>query len=193
MNRKPTFKNNIALLVVAFLLLGALYYFAVWKPTSETIKNYDVLLLEDQLITAQAKAQRMLQMEKVIKDNEGKTTGLIVGYNNLQNEIVELNRILGNADTYQIDFEDATVDGSIVRRDIRISFQASNYESAKDILQALRDGKYKCLLRNVQMTAANHGLEKTDRISVSLEVTFYENVVDSKAVEGLQEYVDIGN
>lgn len=85
------------------------------------------------------------------------------------------------------------MDGSIVRRNIKITFQTSNFEGAKDILESLRDGTYKCLIRNLQITSAEHGLEKTDRVSVSLEATFYENVTNSEAVEGLQKYIDKSN
>lgn len=190
MNRRLTLQQNIALVVISIILLGVLYYFAVWETTSKTMETYDVTQLEDQLLTVQVKAQRMLQMEKVNEENADRTTGLVAGYNNLQNEIVELNRILGNADSYQINFEDATVDGGTVRRNISISFASSSYDRAKEILQLLQNGKYKCLLRNIQMTAMDSGLEQTSQVRVSLSVTFYEYVVDSKAVEGLQKYVD---
>ena len=81
-------------------------------------------------------------------------------------------------------------DGGTVRRNISISFASSSYDKAKEILQLLQNGKYKCLLRNIQMTAMDSGLEQTSQVRVSLSVTFYEYVVDSKAVEGLQKYVD---
>lgn len=188
MNKHMTKNAKQLLGVVVVLLLGLLYFQLVWVPTEKIIEAHDVLHLEDELILAQAKAQKMIQMQRVIDEKGQYVTGIIAGYNNLQNEIIELNGILQGATEYQIDFEDATVDGSIVRRNADIQFQTESYDTAKQMLRLIKDGKYKCLIRNVRMTSDESGLQQAEKVVVHVELTYYEYVTSSDAVEGLQPY-----
>lgn len=182
-------KNTKTLLgVVIVLLLGLLYYQLMWVPTERIIEAHDVLLLEDELILAQAKAQKMVQMQRTIEEKGDYVTGIIAGYNNLQNEIMELNDILQEVTEYQLDFEDATVDGNIIRRNANIRFQTASYDMAKQVLQLAKNGKYKCLIRNVQITSDEAGLQQAEKVAVHVDLTFYEYVTNSEAVEGLQQY-----
>lgn len=188
MNKHMTKNIKQLLCVVIILLLGLLYYLLVWVPTERIIEANDVLLLEDELILAQAKALKMVQMQRVIDDKGQYETGIIAGYNNLQNEIVELNHILQHATEYQLDFDDATVDGNMVRRNANIRFQTESYDLAKQVLQLTKDGKFKCLIRNVQITSDEGGLQQAQKVVVDVDLTFYEYVTNSEAAEGLQQY-----
>lgn len=188
MNRKVITGQRIFLLVCMLLLLGVGYYQFIWKSTAKTMETYNLVLLEDELLLAQTKAMRMAEMERVIKENEGVSLGLIADYNNLENEIKELNEILEVTQSYQLDFEDATTDGSIVRRNINIDFQVDDYGTAKKIIHSLQNCHYKSLVRDVTLSTKEGGLQNTNQIDVSLQVTFYEGVTERVSTAGLPEY-----
>lgn len=190
MNRKVITGQRIFLLLCMLLLLGIGYYQFIWKSTAKTMETYNLVLLEDELLLAQTKAIRMAEMERVIKENDGVSVGLIADYNNLENEIKELNEILEVTQSYQLDFEDATTDGSIVRRNININFQVDDYSTAKKIIHSLQNCRYKSLVRDVTLSTKEGGLQNTNQIHVSLQVTFYEGVSEGVSTAGLQEYIE---
>lgn len=190
MSRKFTAREKIFLLVCSFMFLSIFYYQVVWKSTSKTMESYNTITLEDELLAIQTKAQRMLQMEKTIEEHSGQVKGLVADYNNLENEIIELNKVLKEARSYQLDFEDPTTDGSIVRRNINITFQAKSYEAGKKIIQSLQDFRYKCLLRDINISALEDSLQTTKQVNVSLKATFYEGVTDDVSKAGLKTYID---
>ena len=190
MSRKFTTREKILLLLCSVMFLGIFYYQVVWKSTSKTIESYNTITLEDELLAIQTKAQRMLQMEKIIEKHKGQVNGLVADYNNLENEIIELNKVLKEARSYQLDFEDPTTDGSIVRRNINITFQAKSYEAGKKIIQSLQDFRYKCLLRDINISALEDSLQTTKQVNVSLKATFYEGITDSVSKAGLKTYID---
>ena len=192
MSREFTKKEKILLLVCTAMMLGIFYYQVVWKSTSQIMETYNVETLEEQLLLAQAKATKMLEMENFLEEYKGQARGIVADYNNLQNEITELNGILAEAYTYQLDFEDATTDGSIVRRNVHITFQTGDYDTAKSIIQALKDSRYKSLLRDINILAKEKSLQTTNLVNVSLKVTFYEGVTEAVAIAGLPEYTDGG-
>ena len=192
MSREFTRKEKILLLVCTAMMLGIFYYQVVWKSTSQIMETYNVETLEEELLLAQAKATKMLEMENFLEEYKGQARGIVADYNNLQNEITELNGILADAYTYQLDFEDATTDGSIVRRNVHITFQTGDYDTAKNIIQALKDSRYKSLVRDINILAKEKSLQTTDLVDVSLKVTFYEGVTEAVAIAGLPEYTDGG-
>lgn len=192
MSRAFTKREKIFLLVCIAMMLGIFYYQVLWKSTSQIMEEYNVETLEDQLLLAQTKAIKMVEMEKFIEEYKEQARGMVADYNNLQNEITELNEILSEAYTYQLDFEDATTDGSIVRRNVNITFQTGDYDAAKRIIQSLKDSRYKCLLRDINILSKENSLQTTNLVDVRLKVTFYEGVTEAVAIAGLPEYIDEG-
>ena len=190
MSRKFTAREKIFLLVCSFMFLSIFYYQVVWKSTSKTMESYNTITLEDELLAIQTKAQKMLQMEKIIEEHNGQVKGLVADYNNLENEIIEPNIVLKEARSYQLDSEDPTTDGSIVRRNINITFQAKSYQVGKKIIQSLQDFRYKCLLRDINISALEDSLQTTKQVNVSLKATFYEGITDSVSKAGLKTYID---
>ena len=55
------------------------------------------------------------------------------------------------------------------------------------MIQELKDCKYKLLIRDVNLSAMEGGLQTSKNINVSLKVTFYEGVSDAVTTAGLQE------
>ena len=187
MSRKFTVKENILLLICVAMFLWIFYYQILWKSTEKTLETYNVVELDNELLIVQLKAQKLIEMQNELKKNEGQTIGVVEDYNNLENEIMELSNILSDATKLNLDFDDPTTDGSIVRRNVFITYQAKDYKTAKKMIQELKDCKYKLLIRDVNLSAMEGGLQTSKNINVSLKVTFYEGVSDAVTTAGLQE------
>ena len=83
----------------------------------------------------------------------------------------ELNGVLSSAEEYSLSF--GTVDAEqtpVIRRRISLSFTAPDYGSARQILQQLHDGAYRCMLDDLRLTLApNNGA-----VTVSGSIVFFE-------------------
>lgn len=187
MSRKFTAKENIALLLCVALFLSIFYYQIVWKSTEKALETYDVVELENELLIMQSKALKLIEMQNALEEYEVETVGVVADYNNLENEIMELNQILSDATMLNLEFESPTTDGSIVRRNIFITFQTNDYQTAKRMIDSLKTCKYKLLIRDVNLSAVKGGLQSSKNVNVSLKVTFYEGVSEAAKNAGLQD------
>ena len=122
LSRKFTTREKVLLLVMAIMLLGLFYYQVVYKQTENMIADYDTIDLENELTIVQGKAAKKKKMEQEMADGGQKANGEVATYNNITNEINELNTILANADTFNLDFGEAKAEGTTVRRDIQVFF-----------------------------------------------------------------------
>lgn len=193
LSRKFTMREKILLLVMAIMLLGLFYYQVVYKQTENMIAGYDTIELENELTIVQGKAAKKKKMEQEMAEGGQKANGVVASYNNITNEINELNAILANADTFNLSFDEAKAEGTTVRRDIQVSFRTGSYAKMKEFLQQLHDCKYRCLIRDVSVSANgsnDKGLNSSNDINVSLIVTFYETTFNAKSTEGLKTQQD---
>lgn len=190
MKQKKIPLKKLAIFLFIFLLFGVLYYQFVWKTTRQTLEIYSEESLEDEWMLMQAKAKKIKQMKQSMEKQKKENQGIIADYNNLQNEMLELNSILNQTTAYQMDFEDPTIDDSIIRRNIHISFQTKTYDTAKEVLQSLQDSTYRCLLKNIMISSDSSDLFQTKEVRVELEITFFEGINDTARAAGLNKYVD---
>lgn len=189
MSRRFTTREKILLLICAGILMAVLYYKVIYTPTVEAVEVFNTEELESDLLLAQVKAQKMDSMKAEIEGGTLKESGVVPTYNNLQNEINELNHILASADTYELAFSEATLIGDTVRRDISVSFHTGDYDSMKSVLENLYKCKYRCLIRSLQITtssAQGTGIKTGGNLNVSLTVTFYETTVNAESTAGLK-------
>lgn len=187
MSRRFTNREKILLIALSILLLGLLYYQFVVKDVERTILEYDTTDLETDLLVEQTKASEIMRMEAEMKDSDVNESGYVATYNNVKNEINELNDIFSSATSYSFGFAEPVSDGNAVRRDISISFSARSYATAKTIIQRLNDCRYMCHIGNVSISSnADGGGVAAGAVSVSMNVTFFETTYNSDTTQGLQ-------
>ena len=136
MNRRR--EQRIRIVSIGFsiiIILGIVYYFGVYKVTEKMWKQYDIEELEDELLLYKVKRNKLNTMKEEIEVHKEKNIGVMKPYNNLQKEMIELNKIFEHVSDYQFYFDDPTSDGKVVRRGITITFHASSYQSAKKLLR----------------------------------------------------------
>ena len=193
MNRQLK-KREIALIfVLTFILLGLVYYQFIFKSLKDAEVQYDTTQIETEIQTETVKAADIARMKKEIADNKGKETGVVESYDNIKNEINALNDIFADAVNFNLSFDQPVADGSAVRRNIGVSFTASDYAAARKIIVALHDCRYRCLITDLSITPASlqntYGSEgdiNNGAVAVNLNVTFYETLYGASSTDGLQ-------
>ena len=190
LNREFTAKEKILILVAAILALGLIYYNFVYRYFQNQIKLYDTVALEDELMVEQNKAMRISQMKQIIEESEGKVKGDLSVYNNQSAEIVEMGRIFDeDGDNVNITWSDPIMSGTIIRRDVNITFHCTSYQNFKNILQKMSEMKYRCLIGNVAVTDANTkesvGIAESGDINASISVTFFETSEGAVSLAGV--------
>jgi hypothetical protein len=190
MSRPFTTREKVLLLIMLVLLIGALYYFCVVKNVIESQADNTEKLTE---ITLQTKAQEALATEYAKKKQELDSMGpsgdlpLVAPYDNVKNELEELNSILGAATTQTLSFDNPTLEGSTVRRVVKINYTTPNYDAAFGIIESLQEGSYRCLVQDVSMNGRLLADGTVESVSTSLTVTFYETTRGAASTGGLED------
>ncbi len=192
---KHTFsKKEITVLILLILaLMGMAYYQFVYKWAENAIAQYDTTEIEMQILTEQAKASKIRQMQDEINSNKKAQSGVVETYNNLKQELNALNDIFDSALKYDFSFEQATATDDAVRRVITATFTVDDYKTAKKMLKQLHDCKYRCLIGDVSVSPASLGNgNQGDKnlnvggVTVNFNVTFYETLYNSTTTDGLE-------
>ncbi len=189
LNRKFTLRETILILVAAILALGIFYYQVIVKDYNEAKVIYNVSSLEDELTVLSAKASRKKTMEDYIDKHSDEEVGEVAVYNNLANEIDALASVLSeNVENVSINWNEPVLSNKTVRRNANITFNASSYTTAKQIVKNIANLQYRCIVTQLSMsTDSDSSLNRTDNVSVSMTVTFYETTEGSTNTSGLVE------
>lgn len=192
LNRKFTLREKLLLLVLAVLFLGLFYYIMLMEPVASEIRRCSVeqVPVEEELNVQMLMAAQKKKMLDEMAETPKKSQGEICPYNNLKNEMNDLDGALAAAVSYNISFSEARAAGTIVRRNISIAFQTDSYDKARFILQQIRNSRYRCIIKDVNLSAGkergkDNGMSGADQISGSVEITFYETTVGAKDTTGL--------
>ena len=164
MSHQFTKKETVLLLLLTAMIMGLLYYQFVYKDIQNKKAMYDTAAIEDEILSEQTKRAQIDKMKKEIEENQNnENAGYVATYDNQKAEITSLNDILAEADTFSLGFDKATAVDDAVRRNINVSFTAKDYRTAKAIISALHDSEYRCLIRDLTITA-----NKTDNAALDL-------------------------
>lgn len=193
-------KREIALiLVLVAVLMGLMYYQFIYCDIQDKKAKYDTTDIDNEVMIEQSKLMKINSMEAEIAANtdsseQDASTGYVETYDNLKAEINLLNDIFADAATFNLSFEQATAVDDAVRRNISVTFTASSYKVAKEIITKLHDAKYRCLIRNISINSQGgqnaEGIQNeldlnNGPVSVSLTVEFFETLYEAKSLDGL--------
>ena len=192
MSRDFTLKEKIVLLVLALVLLGAFYYFCVDQPVRHAISN--TVSEREELTTELAGLNQTVatlkRMQTELDTLEGNTVyGKMGSYNNSKAELDELNTILKAAQSYDISFNDVTREDNLIRRSFSLTFTVSDYDEAQEMVTKLCQGEWRCIVSDISFASPDSDLSQGS-VSVGLDATFYETMVDGTADSGLPDDTD---
>lgn len=181
MNRSFTTREKALMLILAVLLLGCCYYLLVLKPSLDSIAASEAKLseLDSEITIQQAVSAKKTQLEQQIAEAEASGTPqkTLPAYDNTKNEINELNAILADAASYNINFSEADLTDAVVRRVVDISFTCDSYHAAHRVLVSLVNCKYSCLVTDIAITGSGPGQSSSSgKVSASASITFFEKL-----------------
>ncbi len=151
LNHKFTSREAAVILILVAVILGYFYYYVVYQNFEAELAKYDTIDVEDEIATEEAKAIRLAKMKEELEAGEASTSILGV-YNNQSEELSVLADILaGNATDISMDWSDAELNGTIVRRDVSISFTTGSFDEAGDLIKQIADCEYALLIVDMSM------------------------------------------
>jgi len=194
LNRAFTKRELILLLIGAALLIALFYWRVVYIPLQDELASYDTTDVEAQIAQEQAKAEQIKKMQEAVENNQAISVGEIASYDNLTNEINELNTIVSGTTSFNFDFKDPYMQGTTVRRDIDLTFTAANLSAAESVISQLYGCKYRLLIGNMTLEDAD-GSESLQNgpVTADVSVTFFETTVGATDLSGLMVLDDSGN
>lgn len=186
LKRKFTLREIILLLIATLLALGIFYYQVILKNYNEAKVTYDTTSLEDESSILVAKATKLKQMEDYIENHKDDNYGTVSVYNNLSNEIEAMANVLKDTDNLSINWSEPELTDNIVRRKATVSFETSSYSNVESIMKAINQLEYKCIINSTAVSDSDtSSLKDASKISVELEVTFFETTDGATTTSGL--------
>lgn len=188
LSKQFTRREKVLLVILALLLLFALYYLAVHRPVTEALDRIQAEseTVSMELTVLEAKQQRMEQMRKELDEILSQpNVSEIPKYDNLQRVMDFLNTVLSSATEYTLSFQglQQPQDGGILRRAMQMTFISPSYDGARSMIEQLQNCPYRCQLSDFSIAPVSAGGQSRDAASlldgpvqVSVTVTFYENV-----------------
>ena len=165
LNHKFTAREAGVILLLVAVILGYFYYYVVYQYFEDQIAKYDTSDLDDEITLEQAKLVRLNKMKNELENGEVSDSELGV-YNNQSEELLALANILdGKASDISLTWGDPELDGTIVRRDVTVSFNTGNFEEAGEIIKEIADCEYTLLIVDISMK------ETTIKDEVEIDVT----------------------
>ncbi len=187
MSRDFTLKEKILLILLSLILIGVLYYLAVDRPVREALSEAQSQqeTLNIELTALQQKIMILSRMQQELDAIQSDSSfGKMGSYNNAQAELDELNQLLRDADTYDVSFSNVTRDGDLIRRTFNLTFSASSYSKAVELLERLCNGELRCLISGISIVSQEDDFSQ-DGVNVGLSATFYETMVGGTPDSGL--------
>ena len=180
LNHVLTKKEKIFLVIVVLACLGSIWFFGIYRPIRQRIQAADTTELEDELSIEEMKALKIQSMQKEITANKEAGLPEIPSYNSFKEEIAELNKIFGKQD------------GSLIRRNVAVKFDAKNFEAAKEMVKEILNSPFRTMVHDLSIssnsrTSADHQDDiKQDPVTVTFLMTAYETSYGADTVEGLE-------
>lgn len=194
LNRAFTKREIVLLLIGAALLIALFYWRVAYTPLQDELASYDTTDVEAQIAQEQAKAAQIKKMQDALANNEAVSVGEIATYDNLTNEINELNTIVSGTTSFNFDFKDPYMQGTTVRRDIDLTFTAANLSAAESVISQLYGCRYRLLIGNMTLQDADGSSNlQNGPVTADVSVTFFETTVGAQDLSGLMVMDDSGN
>lgn len=190
LNRSFSTGETVLILILTVLLIVACYYFLVVKNVSDTVaaNNEQLAGIEMNIGVQESLAADRARMKAELDElGDDETLPEVAIYDNIRNELNELNTLLGSATTYNLSFGQPTVEGQLVRRTVTVSFTTPSYASALEVVRQLENGTYRCQITDFTMTGELLADGSVSSVNATLSVTYLETTNGATNTSGLVE------
>lgn len=190
LNRSFSTRETVLILILAVLLIVACYYFLVVKNVADTMaaNNQQLAGIEMNIDVQESLAADRARMKAELDElGDDETLPEVAVYDNIRNELNELNTLLAGAATYNLSFGQPTVEGELVRRTVAVSFTVPSYAAALDVVRQLENGTYRCQITDFTMTGELLADGSVSSVNATLNVTYLETTNGATNTSGLVE------
>ena len=178
-----TKREEILLVILAVLATVSLYYYVFYQPL-ETYRlelTERMEIAETTITIEQARLVRLEQMRAQLEAAEESGKGApIPTFDNVQQVISHLNDVLYATKEYSLSFRPTVAEGDRVTRTVQMSFLCNSYAQAKQTVQQLKEGPYRCAITDLSLGATTGRGETVSLsgspVSVSLTLHYYESL-----------------
>jgi hypothetical protein len=192
MSREVNAKEKVLLVILVLIILGFAYYRFVDQPIRNNLAKAEAeySALQTELTSVRIKINELQRMQDEIDEiaASGKNS-YMPSYNNAKEELALLNNILNKSATqYSVAFTNVTRYADQIRREFKLDFTATDYDSMRDIIDKLTGVEYRCMIGDCNCSVIkvrNAQGEEETALSVSTTATFYETLVGGTADAGL--------
>ena len=160
MSKSLSGRDKVLLAVLALMAIGALYYFMVFTPTTQQLRDLETHQnqVQTEIDSLTVTLQHMAKMKNELPLLEQRNKP-VAAYDNLKPVMAALNNIMSTSRQFDITFEtkrDEEAD-SMIRRVVSINFMCDNYATAKQIIANLHDVHFRCQISSVNVTSSKEG------------------------------------
>ena len=192
LTRDFTSREKAMLLVLAIIILGALYYLFIFQPTADAIAlaETNAADLETQIVALDAQVAQIKKMQKSVDEyaNNGHIVSIMPSYNAGKQELNFLNTTLAASEDYYVGFDNITREGNQIRREFTLKFTVAHYSEAEDIIDQLEHSDLRCLISDFEIKPVEQKeTVENGEVEVSCGATFYETMFGGVADSELPE------
>lgn len=184
-NTRISPRDTILIAVLVIILVGVLYYMLFYSPLQNEL---DQLALQSSELdtTIAVTAQKVGSMDAMqaeldeIFSRPASEITEIAPYDNAKTMMNFLNGILSRGNEYELSTPDPNItEDGMVRRTVNLSFTCDDYATAKSMLKDLSSWNYRCLLKDVVISAKSESEEgggiANGVVTVTATMTFFES------------------
>lgn len=172
--RTFTTREKVLFVFFGILLIGAVYYFLVFRPVTDQkiqVQNRIYTLQEEQA-NLEVRYTEYMRMKNALKElPPSSELKPIPEYDNVRGVMGFLNTTLEKTDDFSISFASVNIEenADFARRTLNISFATPGEESAKEIILELLDAPFRSQASNMNISFNNDGA-----CNVNMTLTFFE-------------------
>ena len=171
--KKLTLRERVLLIILIILILISGYFLLFYMPNKSKVENLQSEITQKNKMISQFEemAENQENMQKqlsYLKSNESNRKPMPY-YDNIQNIIFELNKILVNTNKYSINFSVSETEESVVERKVSIPFSCNSYAEVKDVLEQISSGDLPCLIDSVNIYDGSDG-----EIEAEINIIYFE-------------------
>lgn len=188
LNRSFSTRETVLILVLVTLLVVASYYFLVVRNVADTLAANSEKLSEIELnigVQEAYAADRARMEAELAQLGANESLPEVATYDNIRNELDELNALLSSATTYNLSFGQPTLDDQLVRRPVTVSFTVPDYADALNVVRQLENGKYRCQITDISCVGDLLANGSVSSVSATLSVTYLETIDGATNESGL--------
>ncbi len=180
--------KDIIIVILVFLFSGGIfYYYFGYRNFQSQVDKYKTDQLESEIEIYEQQLAKMQEMQNYIDAHINDDIGTIELYNNLGNEIDEIDRIFDGIEEMTITWAYPTLLDGTVRRQATIVFITYSYDDVLRLLDELNNNRYRSVILSVNTTAdKNKILADGNKIRTNVVMTFFEKVNSDTNLAGLR-------